>query len=528
RPFGASALAATLLLVASVGIAAGADEACVATGDDSGAFSSPEVPGVTGGGGGGSGRGAGVVPPPPPGEYHSRCHVWPPEGVPVEHRDNACDRPAQNARWRAEDEAARAAPRGELIPDEVYLNMPEEGTWVCPEDDAAEEEFAANGARSSRSSRSRHKMGAGSDECGGPYGHPTRWIVRNDASSPILLSHVNPLGVEVSASDFATRPPHASTAVHPRGPVVLPGQTAVVEGRQGQVFLAREYKEILPMDAMILAEGMAEHGGGGGGVRSSWESFKGVLPPTLSFLPQRSRYETNEGVWHVLGSPGRVLMKHRMGNIHVRNEYEAVCPELLGDAVAGDDEDVGRRGNPKDMDPDCNVLRKAFINRVGCPVDLYFAPQNKVEGYDCEVFTSHLGTPDAYLARDPTTRNLDGFNSPLKFENTYNGHSFVARTSHNGSLVARIELERDVVRDCPDPKRGAVGVVAPGGEVAMGAVPVESAVVANASNVWAVGGGVNDTVPPVLVRKGSHVREKGEVLWNNRTGFVEASIAMAS
>ena len=88
-----------------------------------------------------------------------------------------------------------------------------------------------------------------------------------------------------------------SQAVYPNGPVVLPGTMAVVEGRQGQTFVAREYKEMLPIDAMTAE-----------GDRSSWTSFKSVLPNTLSVLPEQSRYETSKGVVHVLGSPGRVLM----------------------------------------------------------------------------------------------------------------------------------------------------------------------------------------------------------------------------
>ena len=49
--------------------------------------------------------------------------------------------------------------------------------------------------------------------------------------------------------------------------------------------------------------------------------------------------------------------------------------------------------------------------------------------------------------------DLDGHKSPVKFENTYNSHSFVARMSHDQTLVARIEVDHDVVRNCPDPKR---------------------------------------------------------------------------
>ena len=70
---------------------------------------------------------------------------------------------------------------------------------------------------------------------------------------------------------------------------------------------------------------------------------------------------------------------------------------------------------------------------------------------DCEKFTSHLGPIGDFLTAK--NQNLDVHNSPLKFENTYNGHSFVARMSHDQSFVARIEIDHDIVRDCPEPSR---------------------------------------------------------------------------
>ena len=171
--------------------------------------------------------------------------------------------------------------------------------------------------------------GQKSDGYVGATGHPTRWILHNRASNPIILTHINALGLEVSAMDFSTYPAHSNTAVYPRGPIVLPNTLAVVEGLQGQMFIVREYNEVQPMDAMMNEE---EH-------KHSWKSFKSVLPPTLSFsfLPHQSRYETSKGVVHVLGKPGKVLMKHRMGNIFVKNQFGAVCPDGgMGSLLGGD------------------------------------------------------------------------------------------------------------------------------------------------------------------------------------------------
>jgi len=421
-------------------------------------------------------------------DYLSSCYIWPPAGAPPEHLDNACNRAGQNALWAAEDAAAQAAPLEDSISDAVYLNMPEEKTWTCPLDIADE----TAGSDVNYLIEQRAADSETSNSYAGATGHPSRWILHNEATTPIVLAHVNPLGLEVSAMDFGTHPAHANTAVYPNGPIVLPGQTAVVEGRQGQMFVAREYKEMLPMHAMA----------GNDGDGHSWKSFKSILPSTISFSRLRSRYETKDGVWHVLGNPGQVLMKHRMGNTYINNQFGATCPELL--VEDGDDVDK----SPNGMDHDCNVLRKTLINKVGCPVDIYFAPQNKIEGYDCELLSSHLGSIDSFLTSERKAGDIYGHNSPLKFENTYNGHSFVARMSHDQSLVARIEFEHDTVKDCPNHERS--GGTATGVKVHEG--------LSNAQ--------VNATTSPVFT--GKPPKEKNDILLRTRISPLYASVSIAS
>eukprot|EP00571_Detonula_confervacea_P001873 CAMPEP_0172316594 /NCGR_PEP_ID=MMETSP1058-20130122/28764_1 /TAXON_ID=83371 /ORGANISM="Detonula confervacea, Strain CCMP 353" /LENGTH=502 /DNA_ID=CAMNT_0013030935 /DNA_START=36 /DNA_END=1544 /DNA_ORIENTATION=- len=448
-------------------------------------------------------------------DYHDHCYTWPAEGVPPEHSDNACNRSIQNAVWAADDSVARSAPPEDLIKPMVYLNLPEEKSWTCPLDTVDETAGSV-----------KHKVnnngvdGQKSTSYVGATGHPTRWIVHNKASNPIILTHINALGLEVSAMDFSTYPAHSNTAVYPNGPIVLPGTMAVVEGRQGQMFVVREYKEVLPMDAMNDDE-IHHH---------SLKSFKSVLPSTLSFLPQQTRYETNKGVWHILGHSGRVLMKHRMGNIYIKNQFGAICPEVMGGGSGGggedNDVDDDPKGNAEDMDPDCNVMRKAFINKVGCPVDIYFAPQNKIEGYNCETFTKHLGPLDPFLSK----RNIDvdAHNSPLKFENTYNGHNFVARMSHDHSLVARIELDHDIVRDCPEPKRSGAGVEVRLDEIML---PIDTMQINATESVytsknWLASANHNATASPIIT--GKTRQEKHGLLWHNRTGVISASVPIAS
>ena len=100
------------------------------------------------------------------------------------------------------------------------------------------------------------------------------------------------------------------------GPVVLPGDVAVVNGYEGQLFTAREYKE----DASLFS------------LNNEYSnSFRNSLPRTWAFAAEETQYlNKKSGVVHVLGSPGRVLMKHQMGLVHIKNEYGALCPENFG------------------------------------------------------------------------------------------------------------------------------------------------------------------------------------------------------
>jgi hypothetical protein len=213
----------------------------------------------------------------------------------------------------------------------VYLNMPEERTWTCPPEEEEEDEGGAGLVVDTAAEHER-------------LGHPTRWVVYNRASGPVIVSRVNAAGVEVPATTTTTttttgnnnKSSSSSFAVWPRGPILLPGSMAVVEGRAGHVFVIREYEEVLVSDFV-----------------------ESVLPRTLSFLPpppggegnggggqssqssqSQTRFVANDGISHVSGKPGRVLMRHRMGNVYVRNLHGVACPMVLYDH----DKNAGRRG----------------------------------------------------------------------------------------------------------------------------------------------------------------------------------------
>jgi len=168
--------------------------------------------------------------------------------------------------------------------------------------------------------------------------------------------------------------------------------------------------------------------------------------------------------------------------------------------------------NPRDSSPLCNVLRKGFINKVGCPIDIYFAPTN-MEGdpsMDCERFTSHLGPIDDFLTAK--NQNLDVHNSPLKFENTYNGHSFVARMSHDQSFVARIEIDHDIVRDCPEPSRRSSSVEVRADESIMMNTPMMNNANATKYSIGVLGDNATILAPKL---------EEGKRSWNvhNHSGI---------
>ena len=231
-----------------------------------------------------------------------------------EHTHSACDLASQNARHMAEHVAATNL----FETDETFLSMPEEKTWICPpESDAMEETTWAEANRLGRSAR---------------------WVVYNRASGPVIVKRVDAQGVEVPATmnndNYDTKSP-SSLAMWPRGPILLPGSMAVVEGRQGQSFVIREYKEVLLVPSPE---------GGPVSPLPKESSLEGTLPGTVSFLPRQTRFKTNDGALHVSGHPGRVLMMHRMGNVYIRNDGGAVFCDHDDGVNAGHGVNAGRSG----------------------------------------------------------------------------------------------------------------------------------------------------------------------------------------
>ena len=81
---------------------------------------------------------------------------------------------------------------------------------------------------------------------------------RNSSSIDTIYKYINGSTEQLRIIDLnygTSRYPDYVYGMYPkRGPVVLLNTLAVVDGLQGQTFIVREYKEVLPMDAMMNEE----------------------------------------------------------------------------------------------------------------------------------------------------------------------------------------------------------------------------------------------------------------------------------
>jgi hypothetical protein len=112
-----------------------------------------------------------------------QCQLWP-RGWPKEHHDSSCNIEAKTFEERHTDSRYPAS-----IKD--YLDIPEEKTWVCPlEDDT---DITVN----------RDAL---------MIGQPTKWIVYNRASTPIIISLVDELPLDVGLHQQ-----QIESAVYPNG-----------------------------------------------------------------------------------------------------------------------------------------------------------------------------------------------------------------------------------------------------------------------------------------------------------------------
>ena len=109
------------------------------------------------------------------------CEIWP-RGWPKVHHDTSCNRTTQNAKLNA--------PTGNPHALNSYMNVPEEKTWVCPLE---------------------NEVGVGVFVSG----RPTKWIVYNHASTPIVLDSLNDGGLDFAGAEDDSK--MMKSAVYPHG-----------------------------------------------------------------------------------------------------------------------------------------------------------------------------------------------------------------------------------------------------------------------------------------------------------------------
>eukprot|EP00568_Trieres_chinensis_P002333 CAMPEP_0183295188 /NCGR_PEP_ID=MMETSP0160_2-20130417/3237_1 /TAXON_ID=2839 ORGANISM="Odontella Sinensis, Strain Grunow 1884" /NCGR_SAMPLE_ID=MMETSP0160_2 /ASSEMBLY_ACC=CAM_ASM_000250 /LENGTH=447 /DNA_ID=CAMNT_0025456627 /DNA_START=32 /DNA_END=1375 /DNA_ORIENTATION=- len=389
-----------------------------------------------------------IISGAPPAEAHHRpegkahnahsgregCLPWTfPEsrsGIPPEHADGACDLTYEND-FRRRKELFLSLRHS--VETGGMRRLGEERTWVCPEDDA-------NAAAAPDGATAR-------DEDGTPiHGPSSVWLFRNEATKPVVVSRIDPNnGREVSAFHPEIAPAHLDPEA-----VVAPGQWRSVDVLLGHVFQARE----------LVADGPHATG------RVLLRHRPGPIPvtgrqtdPRLACPTERAR---NGGA-----TPGNAANKRR-------RRRHRITSDAFDNLMSG--ELLNRRR--------CNSLHRVFVNRVGCPVDVYYAgvaeesqipssiylpadkggqpPTNSTKGEEVEMsescresFKFHLGINLAY------TDDYDSrWDSPVSFEATYLGHKFIARLHHNPDIVVdEIVIERTVIRDCPTKNQKNVSAI---------------------------------------------------------------------
>ena len=328
--------------------------------------------------------------------------------TPLEHTDDVCNRNSENDPARIEAltrQLRRSVETGHM------RHMQDEKTWFCPLDDKPVEDE--------------------NDEEGPLIGPGSKWIFRNEASTPVVVSWLDTRrdNLEVSAFNPSIYPAH-----HDPLAVLRPGEWKPIKVFMGHTFQVRE---LLSVGSELV--------------------------------------------------PGRVLLRHRPGPIPVRNQYAShACPvHALVDPnphlVGLEEEKEKYQRTPFNHNQLCNSIHRVFINRAGCPIDMYYAgvtgdgdmpssfisenngslEKNKLDSSNStspnlsnscfEKFKFHLGVNPAH-----SIDFSDRWDSPVAFEATLLGHKFVARLRHNPEVVVdEIIIDRTVIRDCPDRKEKA-------------------------------------------------------------------------
>jgi hypothetical protein len=131
---------------------------------------------------------------------------------------------------RRSDRVVRVAVQFETG-DDVFLDLPEERTRRCPP--PPPRRLVRREVPRARCTRCTRQVGS------------VQQVLRSRGDRQGRRDRRRGAGDTRSDARDGEGKVSSSTAVWPRGPILLPGSMAVVEGRQGHAFAVREYEEVL-------------------------------------------------------------------------------------------------------------------------------------------------------------------------------------------------------------------------------------------------------------------------------------------
>ena len=312
----------------------------------------------------------------------------------------ACNRAWQNDPAHDRQRHIRHAALGKA---NAYPHIPTQRTVVCPLD----------------------PMDLSSDV----VGQDTRWIVENKSSGSVVIAYLKN-GVEYSAMNTNITPPQAD----PRA-ILQPGEFKVVHAFEGHVFYVREVTEDGSTGDVLLQHrpGIVEFTN-----RFGKELDCGAVQSLLKVPDQ----EVDQAEQEMDASDHGAIDNA---------DTDALANDNTKNAASQTPIPSNFKRNPNKGMKLCNMVYLGFRNTLpNCPLDVYYAgvEQGIADGpMQCaEKFKLHLGNEQHSSTMD--------WESSLKYEATFIGHTFVARLKSNPDVVVdSFTLQPTEIHDCPSRKQ---------------------------------------------------------------------------
>ena len=237
------------------------------------------------------------------------------------------------------------------------------------------------------------------------YGMPTRFIIKNTASDPVIIAFVEQeTGKEVSAANSKISPAQLDPEA-----VLAPGVTKVFAVHEGHVFHVRD---------SLTGELLLQHRAG--------------------LVPIENRYNHEIDC----SSQGEIDVHDRV-SYRVLRKFPQWKPVKIEEYRQSVDIPVG--------------FHNTIVSKDGkqCPVNIYFVKKQDQKPHRkpnyVEKFATHLGANHVATAED------DALNAATKYQQTYIGHEFTARLAHDDNVVVDyITMAPIQVQDCSNKKTDAI------------------------------------------------------------------------